>query len=140
MDEFVYKATSDYFHALEKLGYLSKDKVDSLLVLLFYYNLIYKDYRGFIKEEHYHIIEKALNCLYGVNCLIPYPDYLKMGKLKLGEMTEIISRINALANLEVEGTTVQVTELLERLDTVETTEVVKGNNEGTSISDIVLDS
>ena len=71
------------------------------MVLIFYYHLIYNDYRGYIKKEDYHTIEKALNCLYGTNCLIPYPDYLKMGKLHLGEMTEMAQRIKRAEDTEV---------------------------------------
>lgn len=47
------------------------------------------------------LIEKALDCLYGSTCLIPYPDYLKMGKLHLGEMTELVQRIENLENTNV---------------------------------------
>ena len=93
MDSFVYNAINRYFHTLGLTGYMNKKNVNSLLVLIFYYNLIYHDYRGYVSKKDYHSIEKALNCLYGTNCLIPYPDYLKMGKLKLGEMTEVIDRI-----------------------------------------------
>lgn len=46
-------------------------------------------------------IERALNCLFGANCLIPYPDYLKMGKLKLGEMTELAQRVKTLEDTNV---------------------------------------
>ena len=93
MDNFVYNAFDGYFRTAEKLGYVSQKKVESLLVLDFFYNLIYHDYRGYIGREDYHTLEQAINCLYGTNCLIPYPDYLKMGKLKLGEMTEVLDRI-----------------------------------------------
>ena len=93
MDEFVYSAFDTYFKTLEKLGYMSQRNVNSLLVLNFFYELIYQDYRGYVKQEDYHAIDEALNCLYGTTCLIPYPDYLKMGKLKLGEMTEVLSRV-----------------------------------------------
>ena len=63
MDNYVYNAIDQYFHTLEKLGYMKQGNVDSLLVLIFYYNLIYHDYRGYISKEDYEAIEKALNCL-----------------------------------------------------------------------------
>lgn len=78
MDNFVYNTISNYFNVLSKTGYISNRKAQSLIVLIFYYNLIFNDYRGYISKENYKTIEKALNCLYGINCLIPYPDYLKM--------------------------------------------------------------
>ena len=93
MDNYVYNAFCNYFHTLETLGYASKKKTDSLIVLYFFYELMFQDYRGYVSKEDYHSVEKALNCLYGTNCLIPYPDYLKMGKLHVGEMTEVLSRI-----------------------------------------------
>lgn len=42
-----------------------------------------------------------MNCLFGSNCLIPYTDYLKMGKLYLGQMTEMASRIKTIEDTEV---------------------------------------
>ena len=102
MDNFVYSAISGYFQTLEKTGYFKYSNVQKLLILIFYYNLIYHDYRGYVKKEDYSAIEKALNCLYGTNCLIPYPDYLKMGKLKLGEMTEVLSRTKAVEDYSKE--------------------------------------
>ena len=64
-----------------------------------------------VNKEDYLTIERALNCLFGTNCLMPYPDYLKMGKLKLGEMTEMAQRIK---NLESEP----VLKLVHDLDSV----------------------
>ena len=101
MDEFVYNAVNGYFHTLENFGYSRYRNIRSLLVLIFFYNLIYRDYRGFIKKKDYQTIERAMNCLYGSSCLIPYPDYLKMGKLKLGEMTEVLDRVKALETVKV---------------------------------------
>lgn len=101
MDNFVYNAFDGYFQVLEKVGYMKQKNIDSLLVLNFFYELLYKDYRGYIEKEDYHNIEKALNCLYGTNCLIPYPDYLKMGRLRLGEMTELSHRVKEIENTKV---------------------------------------
>jgi hypothetical protein len=69
-----------------------------------------------LKREDYMLIEKALDCLYGSSCLIPYPDYLKMGKLRLGQMEEIDFRLKE----------------------VENTKVVKGKNHIQNIPDIDL--
>ena len=115
MDEFVYTSIGRYFHTLQNFGYLSYKNVKSLLVLIFFYNMIYHDYRGLIRKKDYGIIERALNCLYGTTCLIPYPDYLKMGKLKLGEMTEMAQRIK---NIEEEP----VLKLIHDISTVDNPE------------------
>ena len=115
MDEILYKALSDYYHALELKGYMSNSQAQKLLVLIFYRDFIYNDYRGLLKKEDYHLIERALDCLWGSSCLIPYPDYLKMGKLHLGEVTELASRVKTLEDTEViktfdpEGDTIVIT-------------------------------
>ncbi len=101
MDEIVYNALSSYYNALEKLGYMSAGNSRKLLVLAFYRDFILEDYKGLISKEDYHLIEKALNCLYGSTCLIPYPDYLKMGKLRLGSLSELASRVKALEDTNV---------------------------------------
>lgn len=101
MDEMIYNTLSYYFHALEVKGYMPfRDSVKALL-LIFYRDFVFNDFRARITEEDYHLIEKALDCLYGTTCLIPYPDYLKMGKLYLGEMTEIAQRVKTLEDTPV---------------------------------------
>ena len=82
MDEFVYDAIDKYFSVLGKTGYMNSKSTNGLLVLIFLFNLMYYDYRGYISQEDYRTIERALNCLYGSSCLIPYPDYLKMAGCK----------------------------------------------------------
>ena len=72
-----------------------------LLVLSFYRDFVFGDYRGILSREDYCCIEQALDCLYGSTCLIPYPDYLKMGKLHLGEMTEMAHRVKTLEGTDV---------------------------------------
>lgn len=101
MDEIVYEALSRYYHALELKGYMSKSHSIKLLVLCFYWEFIFHGYHGLLTKKDYCLVEKALNCLYGTSCLIPYPDYLKMGKLHLGEMTEILNRVKALEDAKV---------------------------------------
>ena len=101
MDEVVYNALISYFHALELKGYIPYPQTIKLLVLCFYRDFVYNDYRGVLSKEDYQLIERALNCLYGTTCLIPYPDYLKMGKLHLGEITEMAYRVNTLEETEV---------------------------------------
>ena len=101
MDEVAYEALSTYFNVLEKTGYLADEHVYKLLVLLFYKDFVFNDYRGYLTREDYSLIEKALDCLYGNTCLISYPDYLKMGKLHLGEATEFACRLKAIEDTEV---------------------------------------
>lgn len=101
MGEILYEALSKYYHALELKGYMSKAHSIKLLILAFFWDFTYNDYRGILSKEDYCLIEKALDCIYGTSCLIPYPDYLKMGKLHLGEITEMAQRIKTLEDTDV---------------------------------------
>lgn len=101
MDNIVYDAITKYYTALSKLGYYKYGDVFRLLVLCFLRDFVYHDYRGVLNREDYRIIERALDCLFGSSCLIPYPDYLKMGKLHIGEMTEMAHRVKILEDTEV---------------------------------------
>ena len=101
MDKIIYDAITQYYTALRKLGYYPYDDVFRLLLLCFFRDFVFHDYRGVLSRANYREIEKALNCLFGSNCLIPYPDYLKMGKLHIGEMTELAQRVRTLEDTEV---------------------------------------
>ena len=101
MDNIVYNTITDYYKLLQKRGYNSPTDTRKILVLCFYWNFMAHDYRGLISREDYLLIEKALNCLYGSTCLIPYPDYLKMNKLHLGSMSEMAQRVKTLEDTPV---------------------------------------
>lgn len=99
MDEIIYNGLTTYYKALGKLGYYKYPDVFRLLLLCFYRDFVMNDYRGILSRADYHEIELALNCLFGTSCLIPYPDYLKMGKLHIGEITELSKRVEALEEI-----------------------------------------
>lgn len=101
MDEYIYEALSRYYHVLELKGYIPFRDQAKLLILTFFRDFVFHDYRGILTKEDYRVIERALECLYGSSCLIPYVDYLKMGKLHLGEITEIGQRLKKIENTEV---------------------------------------
>ncbi len=101
MDNVLYNAYTKYFHALEVKGYMPHKEAEKLLVLHFYRDFVLHDFWGILSKEDYHDIEKAIDCLYGSTCLIPYPDYLKMGKLHLGQITELANRVKTLEGTEV---------------------------------------
>ena len=101
MDRILYNSLSKYYHALEQTGYMSNTHAKKLLLLIFYRDFTLRDFRGKLSKDDYHLIEKALDCLWGSSCLIPYPDYLKMGRLHLGETTEMAQRLKALEDTEV---------------------------------------
>ena len=101
MDEMIYSALGRYYNTLGNTGYMSYANVQKLLLLVFYRDFVFEDYRGLLSREDYLLIERALNCLYGTTCLIPYPDYLKMGKLHLGEITELAQRVKNIEDTDV---------------------------------------
>lgn len=113
MDNILYDAYTRYFHALEVRGYLPHKEAEKLLVLNFYRDFVFHDYWGVLTKEDYLAIEKALDCLYGSTCLIPYPDYLKMGKLHLGQVTEIAHRLKTLEGTQVLKTAQNPAELID---------------------------
>ena len=101
MDEILYSSLSSYYHALELKGYMPHSYAQKLLLLIFYRDFCLHDYRGLLSRDDYHLIERALDCLWGSTCLIPYPDYLKMNKLNLGRMSEMAQRIKVLEETKV---------------------------------------
>lgn len=101
MDEIIYEALQKYYKTLELKGYLPDIQAYKLIVLAFYNDFVYSDYRGLLSEADYHLIETALDCIFGSTCLIPYPDYMKMGKLYLGQITEMAQRVKTLEDTNV---------------------------------------
>lgn len=151
MKEFTYQRLMYYFKVLEKTGYYRYKEVEKLLVLLFYHIFLFEDYRGRLSKKDYYILERALNCLYGT-CLIPYPDYLKMGKLKLGDITELSERtrhieesmkgIEDAHNINVaqlKDNTRRIDEHSSNLDEINKTKVIKGKDFIKGIPDLDLD-
>lgn len=77
MDNIVYNAFLNYFNTLEVTGYLAYGQAQKLLVLNLYKDLLSGNYDEYLNEEDRKLINKALDCIYGSTCLVPYPDYLK---------------------------------------------------------------
>ena len=151
MDEVLYNSLCKYFNALSKLGNMSYSQVDKLLVLIFYKHFVYEDYRGYLSKDDYRSIETALDCLFGSTCLIPYPDYLKMGKLHLGDMTEVSQRIDQnesyakdidsrlkLNDAVTADNVRRIVNTETRVQVIEDTKVVKGKRQIKTIEDIVF--
>lgn len=80
---------------------MNNSHAQKLLLLIFYRDFTLKDYRGLLSKDDYHLIERALDCLWGSSCLIPYPDYLKMSKLCLGQVSELGQRLDKLEELKI---------------------------------------
>ena len=101
MDKLLYEYLLSYFYTLSYTGYMKDDTTYKLLIYGFYRDFVMKDYRGLLNKEDYHMIEEVLDSFYGTDCLMSYPDYLKMGKLHLGEITEMATRIKNLEDTAV---------------------------------------
>lgn len=130
MDKVLYESLYRYFTTLTSVGNVSYNSVNKLLVLIFYKHFIYEDYRGNISKEDYNIIEQALECLYGSTCLIPYPNYLGMVNLHLGDITEMAHRI-----AENES---HIQEMDNRVNVIEDTKVLKSKQEVLEVPDITF--
>lgn len=70
--ELMQVAFDRYFNSLRSLGYLSDDKVESLLILSFIQEVLYKSRFSALEECQYRILIDALYCLMGSNCLIDF--------------------------------------------------------------------
>ena len=70
-------AVNKYFQTISKLGYKKDSEVNSLIVFLFLEEFLCNYMVPFITEEDYNTINKALYCIYGTSCMVPYPDYKK---------------------------------------------------------------
>lgn len=101
MDNLLYSILYNYYHLLELTGSVSSSNTKKLLVISFYNDFIYNYCSDKISREDYLLIEKALDCMYGSSCLIPYPDYLRMGKLQLNEVTKLALRVKAIEDTNV---------------------------------------
>ena len=49
MDEIIYNALGSYYNALEKKGYMSYANMQKLLLLIFYRDFVFHDYRGLLR-------------------------------------------------------------------------------------------
>lgn len=73
----VLNAVNKYFHTLSNLGYKKDKDVYNLIAYIFLEEFLYGSVSQFITEKDYNTIDRALYCLYGTSCMIPYPDYKK---------------------------------------------------------------
>lgn len=71
----VLNSINKYFHSLSNLGYKKDKDVNNLIAYLFIEELLCGPMSQFITDADYNSIDKALYCLYGTSCMIPYPDY-----------------------------------------------------------------
>lgn len=98
----VNESINNYFNNLKNVGYRKQSDVNKLFLYTTIQELLDNDFRGYITEDDYKSINNALYCLYGSNCLIPFPEYhnykIKRTMYK-GSMSEIAHRLEAIENI-----------------------------------------
>ena len=93
MDDLLYNACKRYFDSLFHFGYRNYDDVKKLLFYIFIEELV-NTTSIVISEDDYKAIEKALYCIYGTSCLIPYPNYCTNAMTAhLGDIAELSARV-----------------------------------------------
>lgn len=93
----VYTAIIKYFGHITNTGYMRQDNVNKLLLLIAVYNLLDNDFRAWVSEDDYKLINNALYCLYGSTCFIPFPDYYNNksnGVMYKGSISELAHRVD----------------------------------------------
>lgn len=68
-------ALETYFNNLAQTGYMKYDIVLGLLGLLLVDTFLNTDINNYVTEEDYNIMASFLHCIYGKNCLVPYPKF-----------------------------------------------------------------
>lgn len=96
MNNFVFNVLERYFINLTNTGYRKNSDVKKVLLLSHINKLLNNNFRGFITEDDYKKIERALYCLYGSSCLIPYPNYYNIKNPSVmynGSISELTHRV-----------------------------------------------
>lgn len=95
----LYDALNRYFNTLSNTGYVKQSSVEKLFVFSMIEELLCNDFRAYITESDYQYIVQALYCLYGSDCLLPYPDYYKNDNSRImynGSTSELAYRVSKL--------------------------------------------
>lgn len=72
IDHITSEALNRYFDRLHQVGYMSYNDVNLLLILT-YIQDIYDNYS--LTDEELRILDRAMNCIQGKNCMIPYSTF-----------------------------------------------------------------
>lgn len=64
-----------YIRTLEYYGYIKDLSIDKLLILSYIQEILSGAYEINISEAEYFLIRRAVLCLMGSDCLIPYIEY-----------------------------------------------------------------
>ncbi len=73
----LHQALKAYFNILRRTGYKKYSQVDDLLILSAIEDIMNGPMAEYVTEDDFRIIDKALYCVYGRSCMIPYPNWKK---------------------------------------------------------------
>lgn len=94
MNELLYNVLNKYFSTLSNLGYVNYNKVYSLLFLSMIQELTSTDYSGFLNENDYMSIQKAI-----YNIMIVFPEQTELDTIYLDSASRIASETDKLKEL-----------------------------------------
>jgi len=140
MDEYIFEVLERYYKALEYKGYVADNNLFKMLLLSFYRDVIYSNNKGFIDKDDYITIERALDCIYGSDCIIPYPDYIdyKMHAESYEESNAPSYMSTVDSTNEFKLYLGNFSELSQRIAQLEDTKVVKLTDGNNSDSDVEI--
>lgn len=75
MNQYVNTSLQSYFKSLAKYGYSKESTTRKLIVLIFLQEMLDGAFMTLMPEEDYRDIQRLLACMYGSDCLLPYPQY-----------------------------------------------------------------
>lgn len=75
INEVVVESIQNYFYELALNGYRRQASVHKLLALQYIIEILQGNLRFYVTREDYRALSKALYCIYGSDCLIPYPQF-----------------------------------------------------------------
>lgn len=93
-----------YFKTIKHYGHYKDLGITKLLILIYVNELLSDYYNIPIIDSEYEIIQKALLCLFGSECIIPYPYYINYNEGPLfGQWLNTSSyRIDESSTLRIE--------------------------------------
>ena len=108
MDNLLYSLLNSYFIALSNFGYVEYNKVYDLIYLTAVQDLTRSDYDGFLSEEDYTTIQKALYKLFGTSCMLTSPKQDSLDTIYLDSSSRLATETEKLKDVvdDIKRTTV----------------------------------
>ena len=75
MNQYINTSLQLYFKSLVTYGYSKESVTRKLIVLIFLQEMLDGAFMTLMPEEDYRDIQRLLSCMYGSDCLLPYPQY-----------------------------------------------------------------